>query len=115
MAKATKGKAPRRFGILQPTQQDITGLVYAKVGSFISLRHFYVSENDTNVFEEVAYFWFDDLIDLIWRGKSPYSWFKNQADFINPDCKLNVEADLFVRIEEEVRVYGKMVSCKNES
>lgn len=114
MSKATKEKAPKKFGILQPTQQEVTGLVYAKEGNFISLRYFYVTEEGTNVFEEAAFFWFDDLIDLIWRGKSPYSWFKNQAEFIDSTCELNVEADLFARIEEELIVYGKMVKCGNE-
>lgn len=115
MSKATKGKAPKKFGILQPTEQVITGLVYAKEANWISLRYFYVTEDGTNVFEEVATFLFDNLIDLIWRGKSPYSWFKNQAEFINPTCEINVEADLFARIEEEIMVYGKMLCCKNES
>lgn len=114
MSKATKGKTPKKFGILQPTEQLITGLVYAKEGNFVILRYFYVTEDGTNVFEEVASFWFDNLIDLIWRGKSPYSWFKSQAEFIDPDCELNVEADLFARVEEELKVYGKMKCCAEE-
>lgn len=110
MAMATRTKTPK-FRILQTTEQEITGLVYAKVAEWIILRDY---KDRSIVSEEVTTIRFDDLINLIWRGENPYDWLKSQAEFINPDCELNVEEDLFARIEEEISVYDSMVSYGEE-
>lgn len=75
--------------------------------NFICLRYFYVNEYSTNVSEEVSLFSLDGLIELIWRGKSPFSWFKNQAEFVDSDCDVNVEPDLFDLVNNERNKYEK--------
>lgn len=105
MGKSAKDK-PQTVGVVTPTMQA-TGLVYSIEADLICLRRYYVNEYGTDVSEEVSTFSLDDLIELIWKGKSPFSWFKSQAEIIDSDCDVSLEEYLFNLVDNEISEYEK--------
>lgn len=103
MGKSSKQK-PQKVKVIDPTNKA-SGLVFSMEAYLICLRHFFVNEYGVDVSEEIATFSIHELIELIWRGESPFSWFKNEAEFINPNCQVSIEKDLFDFVNHEIDKY----------
>ena len=105
MGKSSK-KKPQKVGVIVPTEQ-VTGLVYSMEADLICLRRYYVNEYGADVSEEVNLFSLDALIELIWKGKNPFIWFREEAEFIDSTCDVNVEEDLCNLVNEERSKFNK--------